>query len=190
MPNDPEDLSRLFREINAGSSDVAERLFSAVYQELRRLSHGLLSREPPAQPFQTTELVHEAYLRLSAGREIRFESRAHFFGIAAEAMRRILIEDARRRRTAKRGGQKRRVPLGEGDLIVEADVDLLALDEALEELERLDSRTAQVVKYRFFLGLTVEETAQLLEVSPRTVKTDWQFAKAWIKERLSRGDSQ
>jgi RNA polymerase sigma factor (TIGR02999 family) len=168
---------------------AADRALPLVYQELRRLAHRRLSKEPPGPTLDTTGLVHEAYVRLVQGRETPWENRAHFFAAAAIAMRRILVERARRQRAAKHGGRRARVTLDEGVAMVPArGVDLLALDQALDRLEAHDAPMCEIVMLRFFAGLSVEETAALLEISPRTVKRKWTFARAWLHDSLSSGD--
>lgn len=159
----PHDLTRMLEAISAGQDQAADRLLSVVYGELRALARARMAREKPGQTLQPTALVHEAYLRLFAGEHPRWENRAHFFGAAAEAMRRILIERARRHARLKRGGGREQAPLteiaAEGTLGPE---ELLALDEALERLQAKDTEMARVVKLRYFAGLTVEETAEAL----------------------------
>ena len=156
-----------------------------LYDELRSLAHRELAREGGQVSLHTTELVHEAYLRLADSDEVSQRGRAYFFGAAAQAMRRVLVDAARRRGAAKRGGDRARVTLGEGHLAVDAYAsDLLDLDRALTLLESESPRLARVVELRFFGGLSVEETAQSLEVSPRTVKGDWALARAWLHDTL------
>ncbi len=176
------------------SSGGTDRLFDAVYEQLRGLAHRQMTHERPGRSLQTTALVHEAYLRLSQSGDVTWNSPGHFFGAAAEAMRRILIERARKRLTLKRGGDRVRVSLDEsvadeiGADTEAAAVGMLALDEALEALERTDARLAEVVKLRYFAGLSVEETASALGRSPRSVKRDWSFARAWLARRIQGGD--
>ena len=172
MPEDP------------GSLDVNE-LLPVVYQELRRLAAGYIRHEKPGQTLQPTALVHEAYLRLLKDRPGRWQNRAHFCAIAAHSMRQILIERARARGASKRGGARHRITLDEGLLAGEdRSVDLLALDEALERLAALDPEQARLVELRFFGGLTVEETAEAMNISPATVKRHWTIAKAWLTREL------
>ena len=162
-----------------------DSLLPQVYQELRRLAAGYLRREKPGQTLQPTALVHEAYLRLLKDRPDRWQNRAHFCAIAAHSMRQILIERARARGAAKRGGPRARVTLDER-LIAGEDrsIDLLALDEALERLAAMDPEQARLVELRFFGGLTVEETAEAMDLSPATVKRHWIVAKAWLTREL------
>jgi RNA polymerase sigma factor (TIGR02999 family) len=169
---DPDDLS-------------LDELLPVVYQELRRLAAGYIRREKPGQTLQPTALVHEAYLRLMKDRPGRWQNRAHFCAIAAHSMRQILIERARARGAAKRGGARHRITLDEG-LAAGGDrsIDLLALDEALQRLAQLDAEQARLVELRFFGGLTVEETADAMGISPATVKRHWTVAKAWLTREL------
>ena len=162
-----------------------DTLLPLVYQELRRLAAGYLRREKPGQTLQPTALVHEAYLRLMKDRPDRWQNRAHFCAIAAHSMRQILIERARARGAVKRGGARPRVTLDEA-LVAGEDrsIDLLALDEALERLAQLDPEQARLVELRFFGGLTVEETAEAMDISPATVKRHWTVAKAWLTREL------
>jgi RNA polymerase sigma-70 factor (ECF subfamily) len=162
-----------------------DSLLPIVYQELRRLAAGYLRRERPGQTLQPTALVHEAYLRLMKDRPGRWQNRAHFCAIAAHSMRQILIERARARGAAKRGGARQRITLDEG-LVAGTDrsIDLIALDEALQRLAEIDPEQARLVELRFFGGLTVEETAEAMGISPATVKRHWTVAKAWLTREL------
>ena len=172
-----------------GEDVELDSLLPVVYQELRRLAAAYLRRERPGQTLQPTGLVHEAYLRLMKDRQDRWQNRAHYCAIAANAMRQILIERARARGALKRGGAQPRVTLDES-LVAgsEPTVDLVALDRALERLEAIDPEQARLVELRFFGGLTVEETAEALDISPATVKRHWTVARAWLAREL--GDSQ
>jgi RNA polymerase sigma-70 factor, ECF subfamily len=166
-----------------------DALLPIVYDELRRLAAAYLRRERPGQTLQPTALVHEAYLRLMKDRPDRWQNRAHFCAIAAHSMRQILIERARARGAQKRGGAQPRVTLDEG-LIAGGEsptVDLLALDRALERLEALDPEQARLVELRFFGGLTIEETAEAMKISPATVKRHWTVARAWLARELAGG---
>ncbi len=168
-----------------GDRSAADQLMPLVYDELRALAQHQMQLERPNHTLQATALVNEAYLRLIDQSHVDWKSRAHFFSVAAEMVRRILVDHARSHRAAKRGGAGHRVDLTEGIGASEAgDVDLLALDEALEELARLNERHRKVVDLRFFGGLTVEETAHVLGVSPRSIGSDWQMARAWLQKRL------
>jgi RNA polymerase sigma factor (TIGR02999 family) len=170
----------------AGKQAVYDELFPLVYAELRRIAAREMRREKPGRTLQTTALVHEAYLRLLKDASLSFENRAHFLGIAAHAMREILIEHARARSARKRGGGAVRLTLD--DLVAPVpspSIDVLALDEALQRLARLDERHARVVELRYFGGLSVEETAVALELSPATVKRAWTVARAWLFRELT-----
>jgi RNA polymerase sigma-70 factor (ECF subfamily) len=162
-----------------------DSLLPVVYQELRRLAAGYIRHEKPGQTLQPTALVHEAYLRLMKDRPDRWQNKAHFCAIAAHSMRQILIERARARNAQKRWGEKARITLEE-ELVQggERSVDLLALDEAIERLAALDPEQARIVELRFFAGLTVEETADALDISPATVKRHWTVARAWLAREL------
>jgi RNA polymerase sigma factor (TIGR02999 family) len=166
-----------------------DTLLPIVYQELRRLAAGYLRRERPGQTLQPTALVHEAYLRLLKDKPGRWQNRAHFCAIAAHSMRQILIERARARDAQKRGGERQRVTLDEGLLAgAEQSIDLIALDQALERLATLSADQARLVELRFFGGLTIEETAEAMDISPATVKRHWTIASAWLARELE-GDS-
>ena len=181
------DVTRILAAIGQGDSRAPEELLPLVYQELRRLAAHRLAREAPGQTLQPTALVHEAYLRLvGADDASRWEGRGHFFAAAAEAMRRILVDTARQKRSLRRGGQAHRRELLEGDLVTDPD-DVLDLDEALSELGELDRQAAELVKLRVFAGMTIDEVAQHLGVSPRTAKRSWAYARAWLGRRLASG---
>ena len=170
----------------AAKQAVYDEMFPLVYAELRRIAAREMRREKPGRTLQTTALVHEAYLRLLKDASLSFENRAHFLGVAARAMREILIEHARARSARKRGGGAVRLTLD--DLVAPVSspsIDVLALDEALQRLARLDERHARVVELRYFGGLSVEETAAALELSPATVKRDWTLARAWLFRELA-----
>lgn len=160
-------------------------LLPLVYDELRKLAAARLAEEKPGQTLQATALVHEAYVRLvGEGGGAEWNSRGHFFGAAAEAMRRILVENARRKNAQKRGGDRAKVTLEDGDAILNDADDLLALDEALELLEQHDAVAAQVVKFRYFAGLSMSETAQALDIPKRTAERNWTYAKTWLYAKL------
>jgi RNA polymerase sigma factor (TIGR02999 family) len=183
-----EQVTRLLAAIDSGDRQAASDLLPLVYAELRDLAQHKLAQEPSGHTLQATALVHEAYLRLLGEDEPKWDNHRHFFAAAAEAMRRILIERARRRKRIKHGGGRQRLRLD--DVVPASDessVDLLALDDALERLEAFDARKSKIVKLRYFAGLTIEETAAALDVSPATVKSDWQFARAWLHRDLGRG---
>lgn len=185
------EITQILAQIDSGDPSVAEQLLPLVYGELRRLALAKLALEQPGQTLQATALVHEAYLRLvgSGAHEPSWDSRGHFFAAAAEAMRRILIEQARSKQTRKRGGAARRVGWNEVASYVADDVDsrddLLALDEALALLEREDPAKAQLVKLRYFAGLTLEETASALGISLATAKRHWIYARAWLYGKIA-----
>ena len=167
-------------------SSSVERLVPLVYEELRRLAHLLLAREAAGHTLTTTDLVHQAYLQLSAHDRTEWRNEAHFMAVAATAIRRILVDHARRHRTARHGGSLRRVPLELANIPVEERADLIvALDEALARLGQLDARQASVVECRFFAGMTEAETAEVLGMSVRTVKRDWMKAKAWLYSEVT-----
>ena len=169
----------------AGETQPAAELLSQLYTELRRLAGVLTQQLPPGQTLQPTALVHEAYLRLVRSQDPGWEGRRHFFGAAAQAMREILIEQARRKASQKRGGQAQRVELAEGLAWIEPPADdLLALDEAVGRLQAEDPRLAEIVQLRYFTGLSVEETASVVGASVRTVKRDWRYARAWLARQL------
>jgi RNA polymerase sigma factor (TIGR02999 family) len=179
-------VSRILAAASEGEAKAAEELLPLVYDELRALARRQLAAEPRGQTLQATALVHEAYLRLVKSDPVDWEGRRHFFGAAAQAMRRILIERARRRAAAKHGGGRDRITLDDiGAAQGTAPIDLLALHEALARLERRDPRMGEIVMLRFFAGLGVEETAAALGLSPRTVKRDWAVARAWLFEEMS-----
>lgn len=195
-PADPPhgDITRLLNAHPGAHADAVVALAPLVYDELRAIAHGQLRREARGHTLQTTDLVHEAFLKLVRAEEISFTGRAHFFAISARVMRQILIDYAKRRQTLKRGGDAERLSLDEGldaspSALTDRHItDLVALDRALEELEALDERQARVVEYRFFAGMSVEETAEVLDVSRATVKRDWSVARAWLNHRLA-GDA-
>ena len=169
----------------ANRKDAMERLVPLVYDELRALARAQLRHERPDHSLQATALVHEAYMRLVGGNQPTWRDRQHFFRAAAEAMRRILIEHARKRTRMKRGGKRVRVELSGIDLANEEDLDeILALDDAFQRLEEQDPKAADVVRLRFFAGLSVEETAKAMDLSERTVKREWAFARAWLYDAL------
>jgi RNA polymerase sigma factor (TIGR02999 family) len=180
------EVTRILSDIEQGDAHAAEQLLPLVYDELRRLAAGKLAQEKPGQTLEATALVHEAYLRLVGTENAQhWNSRGHFFAAAAEAMRRILVENARRKESLKRGGGRVRRTLDEEDLVaIEAPDELLALDEVLEQLAASDPQAAEVVKLRYFAGLTVPQTAKILGISPRTVDSLWAFARAWLLRKI------
>lgn len=186
-PLDRSDVTKLLRAWEGGDQHALERLTPLVYNELRRIARRYMARERPGHTLQATALVNEAYLRLVDAKEMSWRDRAHFFAISARTMRRILIESARARRFQKRGGGQERVTL-EDSLAIQGQPgpDLVALDDALNALAAMDPRRSQVVELRFFGGLSVEETAEVMKVSPETVHRDWKLARAWLLRELSK----
>jgi RNA polymerase sigma-70 factor, ECF subfamily len=191
MPKAEEDgeVSRLLLAWSNGDQGALEKLTPIVYQELHRLARQYMRRERPGHSLQTTALVNEAYIRLVDYKRMQWQDRAHFFAVSAQVMRRILVEHARRR-NLKRGGGVQHIPLDEASEVGGGrDEDLVALDDALNALARLDPRKVQVVEMRFFGGLSVEETAAVLKVSAVTVMRDWSTAKAWLHREMAAGAS-
>lgn len=175
-----EDVSQLLRAWSGGDQTAVEKLTPIVYAELRRLAHRYMRRERPGHSLQTTALVNEAYLRLVDCKRMQWQDRAHFFAVSAQLMRRILVEHARRQ-NLKRGAGAKHVSLEEAAIVCgERAADLVALDDAMNTLARFDPRKVQVVEMRFFGGLSVNETAEVLKVSPVTVRRDWSTAKVWL----------
>ena len=184
------DVTQLLEAISDGDSSATDRLLPLVYDELRNLAELRMKNEPPGHTLQATALVHEAYLRLVGNRDEDWDNRGHFFSAAARCMRRILVERARKHARIKHGGGRHRVEFNEELVVVEApSEDLIALDEALDGLEALDKRKSDVVMLRYFAGLTVDETARVVGVSPATVKNDWNFAKAWLYHEVCSDDT-
>ncbi|MBA3483166.1 MAG: sigma-70 family RNA polymerase sigma factor [Pirellulales bacterium] len=181
------DVTQILSEVEQGDPTAADRLLQRVYDELRQLAAAKLASEKPGQTLQATALVHEAYIRLVDAKNVpRWDSRRHFFAAAAEAMRRILIERARRRATLKHGGKLRRVELDDQLAIeVETASELIALDQALGELEKHDSQAAQLVKLRYFAGLSHQQAADALQITRRAADRLWALAKAWLYQRIS-----
>ncbi|MBK8974921.1 MAG: sigma-70 family RNA polymerase sigma factor [Planctomycetes bacterium] len=183
------EVTVLLAALGRGEQRAADALMTVLYRELHQLARARMQREPAGHTLQPTALVHEAYVRLVADQGAMWRDRRHFFGAAAEAMRRILIERARRVAGPMRGGDRHRLPLEEIDAAAETTPeDLLALDEALLRLEQRDARMAAIVKLRYFAGLSVADTAAALDLSPRTVKREWAVARAWLHGRLSGPD--
>jgi RNA polymerase sigma factor (TIGR02999 family) len=186
------DVNRVLEAAARGDPHAAKELLPLVYEELRRLAAQQLSREAPGQTLQATALVHEAYLRLVDADQIpHWDGRGHFFAAAAQAMRRILVDNARHKRSEKAGGDRRRLDLSDVELAIDApDVDLLALDQALEKLERIDKRKADLVKLRFFAGLTNEQAAEALGISTSTADNDWAYTRCWLRLELGAPEGQ
>lgn len=180
------DVTRILHQIEGGDPSESGKLLPLVYRELRQLAAARLSNEKPGQTLQATALVHEAYLRLvGKDKPPSWNGRGHFFGAAAEAMRRILIENARRRQQIRRGGALKRVGFEEGDAMVAESTKLLEIDDALTKLEEMDQRASQVVKLRYFAGLTMQQTADALGISLRSAERDWTYARTWMRGRIS-----
>ena len=180
------EVTRILSAIEQGDHHATEQLLPLVYDELRKLAARKLARESPGQTLQATALVHEAYLRLVGAEDPGWNSRRHFFAAAAEAMRRILVENARRRKSVKAGGEHKRVELPEAEIAIEGPrVDLLALDEALDQLHAKDKRKAELVKLRFFGGLSVEDAGRVLGISRATADRYWSYARVWLYSELS-----
>ena len=181
------DVTQILSQIEQGDRGAADKLLPLVYEELRKLAAARLEGEKPGQTLQATALVHEAYLRLVDVDKVQhWNSRGHFFGAAAEAMRRILVESARRKKADRHGGNRNRVDLSKVDLaITESPDEVLALSEALDKLAESDPRKSQLVKLRFFAGLTNEQAAETLGISPATAYNDWTYARAWLRLETS-----
>jgi RNA polymerase sigma factor (TIGR02999 family) len=186
MAPELHEITQLLLAWSEGDREALDRLFPLVYAELRRLARSYMRKERAGHSLQTTALIHEAYLRLIDAAQVEWQNRAHFFGVAARAMRQILVAMARERACQKRGGGARQVSLDEAVMIDKGtDEDLVALDEALGALAQFDARKAQVVEMRFFGGLTEDEIAAALGVSTETVRRDWRLARSWLRRKLS-----
>jgi RNA polymerase sigma factor (TIGR02999 family) len=178
-------VTLLLHKLDEGDASVINELFEQVYNELRRLAHEQLKGERKGHTLNATALVHEAYLKLVDSRQVNWQNKAHFFAVAARSMRQILIDYARQRKAQKRGGNKPLVTFNEENILREARAgEMLLLDETLSELEKTDPRMGSVVEMKFFAGLTFEEIAEVLGVSPRTIRRDWRFARAWLTRKL------
>ena len=190
-PAEPQrDITQLLKAWSDGDSSAGSLLMTAVHDDLRRQAARAMRHESPTHTLQPTALVNEAYLRLIDQSRVEWRNRAHFFGVAAQLMRRILVDHARARLSAKRGGHAQRISIGDVEPVDRAsemaqDVDLLALHEALERLAKLDPEQERLVEMRYFSGLSIEETAEALHISPATVKREWAFARAWLRRELS-----
>jgi RNA polymerase sigma-70 factor, ECF subfamily len=181
----PSDVTQLLLAWRGGDRSVGEKLLPAIYAELHRQAERAMRAEAPEHTLQATALVHEAYLRLVDQNRVEWKNRAHFFGVAAQLMRRILVDHARGRAAAKRGGDFHRITLDDAHG-GESDVDVLDLHDALEGLARLDPDQARIVELRYFSGLNIEETAEAMEVSAATVKREWAVARAWLRRELAK----
>lgn len=181
----PGEVTRLLTELRGGDRSAFDKLVPLVHDELRRLAASYMRREAPGHILQTTAVVNEAYLKLVEQREMNWRNRAHFFGIAAGIMRRILVDHARKQSAGKRGAGIQPVPLDEALALSGGRSEaLLALDDALDRLQKLDPRQVEIIELRFFGGLSVDETAEALQVSPRTVDREWKLAQAWLRREL------
>jgi RNA polymerase sigma-70 factor (ECF subfamily) len=187
IPMSPsEEVTQLLVAWSNGNHAALEKLMPLVYEELRRLAHHYMRREHLGHTLQTTALVNEAYFRLVDQKQMQWQNRAHFFAISAQLMRRILVDHARSHQSAKRGGGAHKVSLGEVAIVAqEQAADLIALDEALKSLAAIDERKGRIVELRFFGGLSVEETAETLKISPRSVMREWSMAKAWLYQAVT-----
>jgi RNA polymerase sigma-70 factor, ECF subfamily len=181
-----QNVTQLLIGWSNGDKEALDALLPVVYEELRKQAANYLRRERVGHTLQTTALIHEAYLKLVDQKNVHWQNRAHFFGIAAQLMRRILVDHARTKKRAKRGGSNIRVSFNEANVLTPSqNLDIVALDEALERLSEIDEQQSRIVELRFFSGLTVEETAEVLAISPATVKRDWSMAKAWLHREIS-----
>jgi len=184
------DLTRILQAMESGEARAADQLLPLVYEELRKLATAKMAHESPNQTLQPTALVHEAWLRLTGDENVKWEGRGHFFGAAAEAMRRILIDNARRKQALRHGGGQQRIDIDEVEIAAFAKADeLLAMNEALEKFAALDRQKAELVKLRYFVGLTIEEAAQVLGVSAPTAKRWWTYARAWLYQKIQGDDT-
>ncbi|HEU4477221.1 MAG TPA: sigma-70 family RNA polymerase sigma factor [Pyrinomonadaceae bacterium] len=186
MAQTSQNVTQLLIGWSNGDREALDALLPVVYEELRKQAANYLRRERVGHTLQTTALIHEAYLKLVDQKNVHWQNRAHFFGIAAQLMRRILVDHARTKKRAKRGGSNIRVSFNEANVLTPSqNLDIVALDEALERLSEIDEQQSRIVELRFFSGLTVEETAAVLAISPATVKRDWSMAKAWLHREIS-----
>ena len=184
----PPGITQMLQQWSDGDGEALDKLLPVVYDELRHQAARYMRRERPGHTLQTTALIHEAYLRLEGQRGVQWQNRAHFFGIAARMMRRILVDYARTSHRAKRGGSAINVPLDEAKSVrAKGGVDLAALDEALDKLAKIDVQQSRIVELRYFGGLSIEETAEALGISVATVKRDWNVAKAWLRREIVTG---
>lgn len=186
MPS-TQDVTQVLRELSAGRDTAPAKLMPLVYDELRKLAGGYLQGERTDHTLQATALVHEAYIRLVDWQNVTWQNRAHFFALAAQVMRRILVDHAREKHAQKRGGGITKLTLAEAvSFPQQREIDLVALDDALKELAEFDAVQSKIVELRFFGGLTIEETAEALRISPATIKREWTLAKAWLHKKIVR----
>ena len=183
----PNEITRMLIELTDGNRDVVDQILPHIYDELKRLASSYLRRERSDHTLQPTALVHEAYMKLIDQKRVHWQNRAHFFGIAAQVMRRILLDHARKHQAGKRGGEVEKLPIEEEILVVSHDksAELIALDDALQELAKLDEQKAKVVELRYFGGLSIEETAEVMGVSVPTINRQWRMAKAWLYSQIA-----
>ena len=188
MSQEPQEITQMLLELTDGNEEVVNQILPHIYDELRRLASSYLRRERSNHTLQPTALVHEAYMKLIDQSRVKWQNRAHFFGIAAQVMRRILMDHARKHTAEKRGGDAEVLPIEEEILIVSHDksAELVALDDALNQLAEMDERKAKIVELRYFGGLSIEETAEVLGVSVPTVNREWRMAKAWLYSEIAR----
>jgi RNA polymerase sigma factor (TIGR02999 family) len=191
MASSPQEVTQLLIDWSNGDQAALDKLMPLVYDELRRMAKRYMSRQTPGHTLQTTALINEAFIKLVGQQEMQWQNRSHFFGVAAQAMRHILVDYARSRKYEKRGGGAQKVSLDEALMVSdERAAEIVALDDALKELAKVDLRKCQVVEMRYFGGLSVEETAEALNVSPVTVMRDWSMAKAWLHRELSKSEEK
>jgi RNA polymerase sigma factor (TIGR02999 family) len=191
MPEAGGDVTRLLEQLRAGNPDVADQIVPLIYDELRRIAGAQMRRERPGHTLQATAVVNEAYMRLVGEQEVQWQNRAHFFAIAAITMRRVLLDYARQHHAGRRGGEGARKVDIDAELLVGHDrlEDVVAVDEVLTRLTEMDPEQGRIVELRFFAGLNVEETAEVLGISPRTVKREWRLAKAWLDRAMATAKS-
>ena len=189
MPALPQEITQLLMNWSQGDKAALDQLVPLVYPELRRLAKRHMDREDPAHTLQTSALINEAYLKLVDQQNVEWQNRAHFFAVAAQVMRHILVDHARTRNYAKRGGGAPKLPLDEAAALTEQRAgQLIALDDALRDLAMLDERKSQIIELRFFGGLNLEETAEVMKISPSTVQREWRAAKAWLHHTMTKTD--
>jgi len=184
----PHDITQMLIELTDGNTEVVNQILPRIYDELRKLASSYLRRERADHTLQPTALVHEAYMKLIDQKKVHWQNRAHFFGIAAQVMRRILLDHARKHNADKRGGEAEKLPIEEEILVVshEKSAELIALDDALETLAKMDPQKAKIVELRYFGGLSIEETAEVMGVSVPTINRQWRMAKAWLYGQIAR----